>query len=96
MQWHAPWLAASLLGVITGVFGGVLRDVLCNEVPLVMRAGELYASAAWIGALLQLGLLETGMHAVWASTVTMVAILAIRLAAIHYHWTLPAFPVKGR
>jgi uncharacterized membrane protein YeiH len=36
LQWHTPWLAASLLGVITGVFGGVLRDVLCNEVPLVM------------------------------------------------------------
>ena len=36
LQWHAPWLAAaSLLGVITGVFGGVLRDVLCNEVPLL-------------------------------------------------------------
>lgn len=96
MQWHAPWLAASLLGVITGVFGGVLRDVLCNEVPLVMRAGELYASAAWIGALLQIGLMEAGVHAVWASSVAMLAILAIRLAAIRYHWTLPAFPVKER
>ena len=40
LQWHAPGFTASLLGVITGVFGGVLRDVLCNEVPLVMRAGE--------------------------------------------------------
>jgi uncharacterized membrane protein YeiH len=53
--WHAdcaavarrPWLVASLLGVITGVVGGVLRDVLCNEVPLLFVRGELYASAAW-------------------------------------------------
>ena len=92
LQWHAPWLAASLLGVITGVFGGVLRDVLCNEVPLVMRAGELYATAAWLGALLVIGAQASGMDAMTASTLSMIAILAIRLAAIRYHWTLPAFP----
>jgi uncharacterized membrane protein YeiH len=91
MQWHAPWLAASLLGVITGVFGGVLRDVLCNEVPLVMRAGELYATAAWLGALLQIGLVEAGVHPLAASLIAMAAILLIRLGAIHYHWKLPAF-----
>jgi uncharacterized membrane protein YeiH len=94
LQWHTPWLAASLLGVITGVFGGVLRDVLCNEVPLVMRAGELYATAAWLGALLLIGLQEAGVERVWASGVAMAAILVLRLAAIHYHLTLPSFPVK--
>lgn len=92
LQWHAPWLAASLLGVITGVFGGVLRDVLCNEVPLVMRAGELYASAAWAGALLFIGLHELGLDPLWASSMTMAAIIVVRLAAIRYRWTLPAFP----
>ena len=91
LQWHAPWLAASLLGVITGVFGGVLRDVLCNEVPLVMRAGELYATAAWLGALLQIGLVEAGVHPLAASMTGMAAILLIRLGAIRYHWKLPAF-----
>ncbi|MBK8522668.1 MAG: trimeric intracellular cation channel family protein [Betaproteobacteria bacterium] len=94
LQWHAPWLAASLLGVITGVFGGILRDVLCNEIPLVMRGGELYASAAWAGALLFISLQELGVHEVWSSTATMAFILVIRLAAIRYHLTLPAFPVK--
>jgi uncharacterized membrane protein YeiH len=94
LQWHTPWLAASLLGVITGVFGGVLRDVLCNEVPLVMRAGELYATAAWLGALLLIVLQEAGVERVWAGGVAMAAILLLRLAAIHYHLTLPSFPVK--
>jgi hypothetical protein len=61
LQWHAPWLVASLLGVITGVVGGVLRDVLCNEVPLFVR-GELYASAAWAGALALVGLQELGFR----------------------------------
>ena len=94
LQWHAPWLAASLLGVITGVFGGVLRDVLCNEVPLVMRAGELYATAAWLGALLLIGAEAYGIDSMTASGLAMVAVLTIRLAAIRYHWTLPAFPGK--
>src|SRR6218665_1121514 len=39
-----PWFAASFLGVVTGAFGGVLRDVLCNEVPIVFSS-ELYATA---------------------------------------------------
>ena len=49
LELHAPWLAASLLGVITGVVGGVLRDVLGNDVPLIFGRGEPYASAAWAG-----------------------------------------------
>ncbi|MBW7900075.1 MAG: trimeric intracellular cation channel family protein [Rhodocyclaceae bacterium] len=93
LQWHTPWLAASLMGVITGVFGGVVRDVLCNEVPLVMRAGELYATAAWLGALLLIGLQLAGVPEVWASGATMVFILALRMAAIRFHLTLPSFSV---
>jgi uncharacterized membrane protein YeiH len=94
MQWHTPWLAASLMGVITGVFGGVVRDVLCNEVPLVMRAGELYATAAWLGALLLIVLQAFGVPDLWASGLTMAAILALRMAAIHFHLTLPSFSAR--
>ncbi len=90
LHWHAPWLAASLLGVVTGVFGGVLRDVLCNEVPLVMRTGELYASAAWIGALVMIALEEVGVAALTASCAAMLVILSLRLAAIQYRLTLPS------
>ena len=46
LQWEVSWLGASLLGVITGVFGGVLRDVFCNQVPLTFLPSELYATAA--------------------------------------------------
>jgi hypothetical protein len=48
----------SLLAVITGVVGGMLRDILVNEVPLVMRPGTLYATASWLGALTLLGALH--------------------------------------
>ena len=40
---------ASMMGVVTGVFGGVLRDVLLNEVPMVLRDGRPYAIAAFLG-----------------------------------------------
>jgi len=91
LQWHAPWLVASLMGVTTGVVGGVLRDILCNDVPLVFLKGELYASAAWIGALSLIGLQELGLHGIWASWIAMSVVLAFRLLAIRYHLTLPAF-----
>ena len=55
LAWGAPWLVASFLGVLTGVAGGILRDVLCNEEPLVFGS-PLYATASWLGALLLIGL----------------------------------------
>ena len=90
LQWHAPWLVASLMGVITGVVGGVLRDVLCNDVPLVFLKGELYATAAWIGALGLVGLEACGIPSVMASWLAMAIVLALRLLAMRYKLTLPA------
>lgn len=91
LELHAPWLAASLLGVITGVVGGVLRDVLCNDVPLIFVRGELYASAAWAGALALIGLQAAGLSAVAAAWSAMAVILALRLAAIAFRITLPIY-----
>ena len=91
LQWHAPWLVASLMGVTTGVVGGVLRDILCNDVPLVFLKGELYASAAWIGALVLIGMQEAGISAISSAWVAMAIVLLLRLTAMYYHLTLPAF-----
>lgn len=91
LEWQAPWLVASLLGMITGVVGGVLRDVLCNEVPLVFVRGELYASAAWAGALALVGLQALGVSPVIAAWVGMAAVLGIRLAAMAFRITLPTY-----
>lgn len=96
LQWHAPWLVASLMGVTTGVVGGVLRDVLCNDVPLVFLKGELYATAAWIGALSMIALETAGVSSVLASWLAMGLILAIRLSAMHFRITLPAFRQKQK
>ncbi len=91
LEWQAPWLVASLLGVITGVLGGVLRDVLCNDVPLVFVRGELYASAAWLGALALIGLQALGVSDVAAAWSGMAIILAARLFAMAFRITLPTY-----
>lgn len=91
LQWNTPWLVASLMGVTTGIVGGVLRDILCNDVPLVFLKGELYASAAWIGALTLVALQALGLHAVSTTWIALTVILVIRLLAMRFHLTLPAF-----
>lgn len=90
----AGGFVASLLGVITGVFGGVVRDVLCNEVPLVFT-GELYATAAWIGALLLIGLYFLEVPRVIAMLIAVSMIFAVRMAGVHWRITLPAFTSRG-
>jgi uncharacterized membrane protein YeiH len=88
MQLDAPWLIAALMGVITGVFGGVIRDILCNEVPLIFRT-DIYATASLAGALLLIALDHVGMNHNLAILFAMVCIVAIRLAAIRWHIHLP-------
>jgi uncharacterized membrane protein YeiH len=94
LAWETTWLVASLLGVITGVVGGILRDVLCNEVPLVFIRGELYASAAWCGALTMIGLQTWGMDAVLAAWIGMIVVLGLRLLAMAFRITLPTYAEK--
>ncbi len=91
LEWQAPWLVATLLGVITGVVGGVLRDVLCNEVPLIFVRGELYASAAWAGALALVGLQALDVSPVVAAWAGMAVVVAARLAAMAFRITLPTY-----
>lgn len=94
IDWQVPWLVASLLGVITGVVGGVLRDVLCNEVPLIFVRGELYASAAWAGAFVLVGLHQLDVHPLFSSAAAMLVILLIRLLAMAYRIHLPTYAEK--
>ena len=91
LQWHAPWLVASLLGVTTGIVGGVLRDILCNDVPLVFLKGELYATAAWTGALALIAMQEMGVSGIISAWIAMAIVLLLRLLAMRYNVTLPTF-----
>jgi uncharacterized membrane protein YeiH len=82
------WFIAALMGVITGVFGGVIRDILCNEVPLIFRT-DIYATASLAGALLLIALDNLGMPHNPALVAAMIATVLIRLAAIRWHIQLP-------
>lgn len=82
-------LIAVIMGVVTGVAGGIIRDVICNEIPIVMRSGEIYATAAFIGAgtfclLVLVGVPETA--AVWAA---MAGAFLARAGGIMRGWSLP-------
>lgn len=76
------------LGTITGCFGGVLRDVLLNNVPLVFRK-EIYASASIAGGLLYFVLLQTAFPTNMAHLFSILFIVAVRLLAVRYKWSLP-------
>lgn len=82
-----PW-AAALLGMLTGIGGGVARDVLLNDVPAVFRS-DIYALAALAGA----SVVVLGDALQWPTTATAVGGAALcfglRLAAIRYGWHLP-------
>ncbi|MDD4881519.1 MAG: trimeric intracellular cation channel family protein [Gallionellaceae bacterium] len=89
-----PWLIAALMGVITAVFGGVIRDILCNEVPLIFRT-DIYATASLAGALLLIGLDASGLGHNAAVWLAMLGTVAIRLAAIRWHIHLPRLRDEG-
>lgn len=88
----AGGFAAVALGTITGVAGGLLRDVLLNELPLVFRPEiRLYATAAVVGAAVFVGAHHLAPAADWPMLTGVGTVLAIRLAAIRWAVSLPVF-----
>ena len=79
-----------LMGALTGVAGGALRDVLCAEIPMILRKGQLYATASIAGAAIYL-LLQASIDRTAAALVAMACIAGLRLAAIVWDLTLPVF-----
>jgi uncharacterized membrane protein YeiH len=77
-----------LMGVITGVFGGLLRDILCNQVPLVLRR-DLYATVSLVTGVLYVGLLHFGFGPDLATAVAIGAGFSLRLIAIRFSLALP-------
>jgi uncharacterized membrane protein YeiH len=82
-----------VMGVMTGVAGGMLRDVLSAEVPLILRK-EVYATAALCGSLTYVILIPLGMQEILSLIFAATVTLCIRLAAIHWGFALPVFKSK--
>lgn len=83
-----PWIIATMMGVVTGVVGGVLRDVILNEVPMVLRDGKPYALAAFIGCWAYLLMLAAAWPAALAQWGAAAVIVGIRLGALRWNWTI--------
>ncbi len=76
------------LGMVSGCFGGVVRDVLLNEIPLVFRK-DIYASASLLGGMLYFFLAGWDVLAPLAATVVTLFVVGMRLAVMYYGWELP-------
>ena len=88
----APIPVAVVLGTITGIAGGMIRDVLCNVIPMILRE-EIYALAAMLGGSLFIILHGLNWNDTNAMIVSISAALTLRLAAIYWHVSLPAFHI---
>ena len=88
-----PPLVAVLMGVVTPVFGGVLRDIVCNEIPTAFRDHRPYALCAFIGGWVYLGLAAFSAPEWIALTLTVAITAGLRILALWYDWRLPLWRV---
>jgi uncharacterized membrane protein YeiH len=82
-------LASVVVGVLTGVGGGVLRDLLVGEVPLIFADRQLYATPAIVGAVVTAALWQADALTVWAQILVVVLVLGFRLLSLARGWVVP-------
>ncbi len=90
---HLHWIIILVAGMVTGTFGGVLRDVLCTQIPLLFRK-ELYASVSLLTGAIYMTAPHLGMDHAVGMVVAMVVGFTVRMLAIRYHWEMPKFVYK--
>jgi uncharacterized membrane protein YeiH len=91
---HVGAVGAIVLGAITGVGGGVLRDILVLEIPVVLRTG-LYAIPALIGAAIVVGASRSGTHNLAFPIIGAAVCFLIRLAGVYFDLNVPRAPGRG-
>lgn len=87
---HTP-LIATIMGVITAAFGGLIRDVLIAEIPGLVNDHQLYASLAFVGGLFIWLLQYLGMDATLATLIGALTVIVARIVAMRLGWKLPAW-----
>lgn len=91
LQAGTTWFVAALLGTIAGTFGGVIGDVVCNEVPSLFRTSPLYATCSFTGCWVFLLLEYAGSEPIVTTSIGIAVIVLMRLAALYWNICLPEF-----
>lgn len=87
---HGP-VIVMIMGISTGCFGGLMRDVVCNEVPLVLKQGELYVTAAFTGALAAVAAQALGVQPSAALIICAGVTFLLRAGSLGFGWRLPVY-----
>lgn len=82
-------LFAVMMGTISAVFGGVIRDTLCNEIPLIFRPTDLYATVCMVGGFIFLGLDYLGVGLLLNYAITIIFIISLRIVSVKFDFSLP-------
>lgn len=88
--------SAAIIGTISGVGGGMIRDVLANQIPGVLKSGHLYAAAAFAGALLYVLILSLSVSPALALWIPALTIFGLRMLSLHYGWGIPKFDARDQ
>lgn len=83
-------LVALTMGVVTGIFGGLMRDVICREVPLVMKS-DLYASTCLAGGLTYAALFAMDVAYFWCILGALIVTVFLRLGSVYWNWNIDLF-----
>lgn len=88
-----PFWVAIVMGMITGAFGGIIRDILINEEPLIFRK-DIYAMACVIGGIFYWLSYKIGLNDVITQSISAAMVIITRLVAVKYHMSLPALKAE--
>jgi uncharacterized membrane protein YeiH len=88
------WAIVLVMGITTGCMGGLMRDVVCNEVPLVLKQGELYVTCALAGAGAAMLALVAGLAEAPALILCAAVTLALRAGSLAFGWRLPVYKAR--
>ena len=87
-----PWVVCVIMGVLTGVAGGMVRDVLTGNVPYIFRPKEVYATASVCGCFSFLAMVEgLGMPETWSFILSVLVTVMIRMVSVYLNWRLPSY-----
>lgn len=89
-----PMWVATVMGVITGSFGGIVRDILINETPLFFRK-DIYATACLCGGLFYWIASVIGLPPITQQAGCALVVISLRVLAVHYNWSLPTLKVDN-